>query len=133
MHLLMNNSEENRVLSTYGSVLLLLISFRVDHLNSRLRNKIIVFQDIIRFNFLLESYSISLCKLMMGRVSQLFIMLSKYEATKQSGKVQNLASYGFACSHKRCMVSNELTNIVEPLLLPLQDKNNDIYIKSFFF
>lgn len=30
------------------------------------------------------------------------------------------------------MVSNELTNIVEPLLLPLQDKNNDIYIKTFF-
>jgi hypothetical protein len=23
------------------------------------------------------------------------------------------------------MVSNELTNIVEPLLLPLQDKNNE--------
>jgi len=30
------------------------------------------------------------------------------------------------------MVSNELTNIVEPLLLPLQDKNNDTYIKAFF-
>ena len=31
------------------------------------------------------------------------------------------------------MISNELTNIVEPLLLLLQDKNNDIHIKTFLF